>query len=283
MSYPDRIAECNRHDPALYAPFFVAGARVGLMRRDRIAALAGARGLERMKDGGARLAPEREDPAGRGEALNALTHEAAGRGLCAPPRGESFPVGRRFGEILCEVDRAGVELFGFPSWGVHMNGCVETASGPALWIPRRAAGMIVCPGALDNMVAGGQPAGVGVRENLAKEAGEEAGIPAELARRATPAGAVSYVRDGPHGARRTALFVFDLAVPADFAPRNRDGEVGSFALLPVAEVMRRVAETRAFKFDSALVLVDFFVRRGLIAPEDPDYLDVCAGLRRRIP
>lgn len=282
MSFLDRIAECNRHDPAPYAPFFVGGVRVGLMRRDSIAALAGAPGLERLPGGGARLAPEREDAASRTAALDALTHEAAGRGLCAPPRGESFPVGPRFGEALCEVDRAGVELFGFPSWGVHMNGHAETASGQALWIPRRAAGMLVCPGALDNMVAGGQPAGAGVRDNLAKEAEEEAGIPVELARRAAPAGAVSYVRDGPHGARRTVLFVFDLAVPADFAPRNRDGEVGSFALLPVADVMRRVSETRAFKFDSALVLIDFFVRRGLIAPEDPDYLDICAGLRRRI-
>lgn len=282
MSYPDRIAECNRHDPALYAPFFVGGAEVGFMRRDRIAALAGTRGLVRLSNGGARLASEREHAAACAEALNTLVREAADRGLCAPPRGESFPVGRRFGETLCEVDRAGVELFGFPSWGVHVNGCVKTASGLALWIPRRAAGMSVCPGALDNMVAGGQPAGVGVRENLAKEAAEEAGIPAELARSAAPAGAVSYVRDGPHGARRTALFVFDLAVPADFAPRNRDGEVGSFTLLPIAEVMRRVAETRAFKFDSALVLVDFFVRRGLITPEEPEYLDICAGLRRRI-
>lgn len=282
MSYPDRIAECNRHDPALYAPFCVGGAEVGLMRRDRIAALAEAPGLERLKAGGARLAPEREDAAARTEALNALTHEAAGRGLCPAPRGESFPVGRRFGETLCEVDRAGVELFGFPSWGVHMNGHVETASGLALWIPRRAAGMLVCPGALDNMVAGGQPAGVGVRETLAREADEEAGIPADLARRATPAGAVSYLRDGPHGARRTTLFVFDLAVPPDFIPRNRDGEVENFTLLPIAEVMRRVAETRTFKFDSALVLVDFFIRRGLIPPDSPQYPDICHGLRRSI-
>ncbi len=39
-------------------------------------------------------------------------------------------------------------------------------------------------------------------------------------------------------------------------------------------------DTDEFKFNCNLINIDFFLRHGLIAPEDPDYLDVLAGLRR---
>ena len=42
------------------------------------------------------------------------------------------------------------------------------------------------PGMLDNMVAGGQPAGLSLMENVVKEAGEEAGIPCAVAGTARP-------------------------------------------------------------------------------------------------
>jgi hypothetical protein len=45
----------------------------------------------------------------------------------------------------------------------------------------------------------------------------------------------------------------------------------------VAEIVR---DTRQFKFNCNLVLIDFFVRHGVIAPEHPDYLAICRGLRR---
>jgi hypothetical protein len=41
-----------------------------------------------------------------------------------------------------------------------------------------------------------------------------------------------------------------------------------------------VSETREFKFNCNLVLIDFFVRHGLVDPGRGDYLDIVAGLRR---
>ena len=282
MSFLDRIAECNRHDPTLYAPFCIGGTAVGRLRRDRLAMLAEApaRDLIVLSDRGAGLAPGLDDAAARGAALDEIVRFMSARGACDPWRDEPFLVGVRFGDEICRVDRAGIELFGFPARGVHVNGYVETETGLSLWIPRRSPAMLVCPGKLDSMAAGGHPAGAGVLETLAREADEEAGVPLALAKRAAPAGSVSYALDGPHGLKRSTLFVFDLAVPPDFTPVNRDGEVSDFALMPVEEVMRRIAETRDFKFDSALVAIDFFVRRGLVPPDRPDYAAICAGLRR---
>lgn len=73
-------------------------------------------------------------------------------------------------------------------------------------------------------------------QNVVKECGEEASIPLELARRAKPAGVVTYETLGPRGVGRDVLFVYDLELPEDFVPVPQDGEVEEFALMEIDEV-----------------------------------------------
>ncbi len=40
-----------------------------------------------------------------------------------------------------------------------------------MWIARRAHDKPTCPGMLDNFVAGGQPVGASLKDNVIKEAG----------------------------------------------------------------------------------------------------------------
>jgi 8-oxo-dGTP pyrophosphatase MutT (NUDIX family) len=133
---------------------------------------------------------------------------------------------------------------------------------------------------LDNFVAGGQPVGIGLMENVIKEAKEEAGVPPEIARRARPIGLVSYCQETPEGLKPDVLFDYDLELPPDFVPRNHDGEIAEFYLWPAEQVMEVTAETRDFKFNCNLVNIDFFVRHGLIPPDHPDYVDIVRGLHR---
>ena len=51
-------------------------------------------------------------------------------------------------------------------------------------------------------------------------------------------------------------------------------------LWPIARVAEIVRDTREFKFNCNLVIIDFLVRHGLIAPEYPEYLEIVKGLRR---
>ena len=44
--------------------------------------------------------------------------------------------------------------------------------------------------------------------------------------------------------------------------------------------MKTVAETREFKFNCNLIVIDFLIRHGLIGPERPDYIEIVEGLRR---
>ncbi len=53
--------------------------------------------------------------------------------------------------------------------------------------------------------------------------------------------------------------------PTDFSPRPADGEVESFELWPLTRALAVVRETDDFKFNVNLVLIDLFLRRGLIA------------------
>jgi len=60
---------------------------------------------------------------------------------------------------------------------------------------------------------------------------------------------------------------------------NTDGEVESFALWPIEEVLARVRAGEDFKFNVNLVVIDLAIRHGLIAPDDPDYQEIWQGLR----
>ncbi len=286
MSFLDRIREINRHDPEDFTPFVVESRRIGAVRNDRIELLLSATdAIVRAGDGS--LAFAADMAAGGPDAVaarNDAMADAAGRlseaGGIARLRGELYPAARRFGETPAFViDRAAVPFFGLRAWGVHLNGYARRDGALHMWVGRRAKDKPTYPGRLDNMVAGGQPAGLGLVENLVKECAEEADIPAALAGQARPAGAITYVQQAPEGLKPDVQFCFDLELPPDFVPRNTDGEIESFALWPIERVARTVAETREFKDNCNLVIIDFLIRHGIIPPDDPDYVALVSGLR----
>ena len=95
-----------------------------------------------------------------------------------------------------------------------------------------------------------------------------------------PVGAVTYLMENEVGIRDGVLFVYDLELPDDFAPKNRDGEVVEFQLMSAASIVERIRSTDDFKFDVNLVMLDFALRHALIPIDDPEYLAVASGLHR---
>lgn len=101
---------------------------------------------------------------------------------------------------LLRMERAAMIYFGVPSFGVHLNGYVRDANSgrpAAVWIARRSMSKATYPGLLDQMVAGGQPAGMSFQENIRKESEEEASLPPDVVRlglsaRHTPSTALQY-------------------------------------------------------------------------------------------
>jgi 8-oxo-dGTP pyrophosphatase MutT (NUDIX family) len=176
------------------------------------------------------------------------------------------------GSVLAQIDRGAIPSFGIQALGVHVNGLVQRADGLHVWIARRAMNKLLDPGKLDHIVAGGVPAGLSPAETLVKEAGEEAAIPPEVAALAVHVGAFGYAMERPEGLRRDWVHCYDLMLPEDFIPEAADGEVAGFELWPLARAFETVRDTDEFKFNVNLVLIDLFIRQGLIAGTEADSL-----------
>ncbi len=182
------------------------------------------------------------------------------------------------GPVLATLDRGALPAFGILADGVHLNGLVERADGTHLWVGRRASNKLLDPDKLDHLVAGGVAAGYDSRRTLEKEGWEECGLPTRLARAAVPVATIRYAMAREEGLRRDRLHCFDLVLPDGFRPVANDGEVAEFSLLPLEEAFALVRDTDRFKFNVNLVLIDLFLRRGLIDPASPEGMQLRKSL-----
>lgn len=212
-------------------------------------------------------------------------------------RDESYAVYGPKGTTLFTIERSAASLLGIAQYGAHLTAYVREPhpSDPTvpptykIWVPRRSDTKETYPGMMDNSVAGGLPAGESPLTCIIRECEEEASLPADLVRpRIRPAGTVSYFQiRGPRAGGETGLlepeveYVFDLDLSgADVTPKPSDGEAQDFRLMSVEEVRAAMAEGK-FKPNCALVLLDFFVRHGLLTTEDePDYVEIVSRLHR---
>lgn len=280
MALHDHIVTFNTHDLSGRRPFRIAGVQVGWVP-DSLA--------ERMKRWPQYFVISRDavtfrdalkDVEARSKALAEAAAAMVVQQALPRNRKELCPVMEYFGAPnLLRIDRAWLQAFGVTSYGVHINGFVDTSDGPDLWIGIRAQNREVAPGKLDNMVAGGLPVGLSLMENVVKEAAEEASVPEELAQQARPVGVVTYMMSNDAGLRRDMLFIYDLKLPDDFTPENADGEISGFLRWPARQALRVADESDEFKFNVSLTLIDFGIRHGLIAPDRPDYASLVRGLR----
>jgi hypothetical protein len=280
MSFRDHIVSCNNYDPARVVPLFAGRDRVGLLRHDNAAALRGFPDVFAVADDKVNLIAH-GDVAAVSRAVDAVVDALVVEKRIPKSRSETFDVAPRWGApVVFRLDRGAVPFFGTRAYGVHLNGYRSDASTLDLWVGRRAPNKSVAPDKLDNLVAGGIGNGHGLQETLLKEGEEEASIPRSWTGHAVPAGAVSYRMENELGIRDDVLFVFDLEMPADFVPKNQDGEIVHFELMPASAVLDRVRTSDDFKFNVNLVILDFALRHGILRPDDPEYLDVATGLHR---
>ncbi|KAK6540445.1 hypothetical protein TWF694_009240 [Orbilia ellipsospora] len=190
------------------------------------------------------------------------------------------------------MERCATPLFGVLTYGSHMTVYIPaTATTPMrIWVPRRAAGKATYPSMLDNTVAGGMGDGIDPFECIVKEAGEEASFSESYVRQhAKAVGFVSYfyVRHEEAGGEVGLLqpeveYCYDMIVGEDGPiPKPFDGEVAEHILMTVEEVEANL-RARKFKPNCAAVMLDFFVRHGILREDnDKDFLEIYSRLHRR--
>lgn len=205
-------------------------------------------------------------------------------------RGELYSVYGPDKELLFNMERSATPLFGVVTYGVHMTAYVRLGDTLKIWVPRRARGKQTYPGMLDNTVAGGISAGEKIFETLVRECDEEASLPEDVVRKgAKAAGAVTYffIRTKSAGGETNLLqpecqYVYDLELSEDVTPKPNDDEVEQFYLWTVEEV-KEAMRNGEFKPNTALVMLDFFIRHGVLTAEtEKDYAEINARLHRRL-
>src|SRR5690349_21035597 len=282
MSFLDHIAACNNADLGQFEPWYVGSVRAGFLHRDFLPMVAVRPDLFGHRDGGWYLEPSLDAPQKRTAAMRAFLLNLRERGLFGRHwREEPYKVSTDFNApLLLEMERAAVPWFGVRAYGPHMTGYVKKRDGLHIWVPRRSYEKPTFPGELDNTVAGGQPAGIGIRENLIKECHEEAAIPRKLAEQAKAVSIIAYWNQSGPQLKPDVMTCFDLELPDDFTLRANDGEVEAFELWPVRRVFETVRDSNQFKYNCNLVLIDFFVRHGFLGADDPDFVTIVTGLRQ---
>ena len=254
-----------------YEAFLVADQLVGWITPERAERLARWPEILRRSGRGIEMAPKLDTPESRTTALAVIAHTLSMETALTAWRDERYAVlagqNRR---PLFEIERSAARYFGIHTFAAHGNGLVGDADHWQMWLARRSAAKAIDPGLLDNLVGGGIASGSDAATTLVKEAWEEAGLPADAARRAKAAGFVDICRDQPDGLQRETIHVYDLWLSAEFEPANQDGEAVEHRLSS-ADALLPVLASDEITADASLVIVDFLLRHKHIVPGDPAF------------
>jgi 8-oxo-dGTP pyrophosphatase MutT (NUDIX family) len=193
--------------------------------------------------------------------------------------------------VFTHLQRFSHPLFGIISRGAHLTAYVNSPEGIKIWVPRRARHLFTYPGKLDSTVAGGIKATNTPVECILAESMEEASLPEDLVREGLRSvGTLTYMAlsDSPDSREKglvhpDVVYLFDLELPSHVVLKPNDDEVEQFYLITVDEV-KEALFNQEFKTNSAVVMIDFFVRHGIITPENElDYVEITSRLHRRLP
>ena len=268
----DRLLQtAYRADSDGFLPFSVGSEVVGWLRPLFAKTLqTWPQTFEHDSAGAVRLREDLDNEPKRSRALALVVRDLAKTGLITGWRDELYPVrsGISTDDVpLFHLERAAARPFGITSYAVHVNGIVETEgqrAAPAIWIARRSLSKPIDPGMLDNMIGGGVPAGLGVRDALVKEAWEEAALTPQQVAAIKPGRRLRIRREVPEGLQSEMIFVHDLVLPEHVMPRNQDGEVSEFKLLSATRVIDLLRRGDQITADASLVTLDWLDRRGLL-------------------
>lgn len=191
------------------------------------------------------------------------------------------------------IERSGACLFGVVTYGIHLVGYVPdsiTGKPSHIWVPQRSLSKPTHPGMLDNTVAGGIGYPYSREETVIKECEEEAGLTADYVMANTiSTGVVTYffrkraVTDHEDGVFQPEVeYLYEMKMDKNTIPRPADGEVEKFILMSIDDVKLNIAAGK-FKYNTALVTLEFLIRHGFItAKDDDDYIELIARMHRKL-
>lgn len=279
MNYIDHIKNLNNFREEKHIPLMIDNKQVGYIRDDNRAYIL-SHSLFKEENGAIVIDKQFNTFESRNRVLDIFAKQAFADGKSNKYMNELYPIIETpTSKPLALVDRSVSTMLGLISFGQHLNGYVYKEGKMHMWIARRSYTKGYHAGKLDHIVAGGFPYGISAKDNLLKECDEEANIDEVLAREIKNVGFISYKHEYARGGKKDIVYCYDIELPQDFVPTCNDGEVEEFYLMPIEEVMSIVQNSNDFKDNCNLVLIDFFIRHGLIDSDFEDYIELGFGLK----
>ena len=242
--------------PAHLIALHIAGAHVGDVQPEVARFVAGRIDGFVLNQGVLAIADDTLSIGARTALLADAANHLRAAGLIAGWRDENLGVGT---PALATVERAACRPLGITTTAVHLN---AYAGADTLLVARRAAHKQIDPGLWDNLVGGMVPAGESLRDALAREAFEEAGL--QLDRVELQRGRWFQMRRPvAEGLQSEVIHVYDGLLLAGAFVQNQDGEVDAIERRTVDEVINAI-ENDEFTLESALVTLESVTRRARI-------------------
>lgn len=179
---------------------------------------------------------------------------------CTKPR-TKFSQINKFGlNEVFRIERALLSMFGFPAYGVHMNGWKIKNGGFQFLMAKRSKNVRNFMGLYDNLVGGGQPSDISIIENLKKESLEEANLNNDQLSNVKFSTPIKYVHTQNNNFSPAVIFSYDLEITHLNSIKNNDGEIESFHYFTTFEIFELLSK-KLIKPNCILPILDFLVKR----------------------
>lgn len=278
--FADLLRARNTFTLADFLPVYVVGQQIGFVHRKYKVAVVALSPAIRSTQKGVVVDAAKDDYATLTQFFQTLNDALVQKGLLTPSHpGEMYRVtAARFSEPLFEMARYAAFFWGIRIFGVHLNGLVQQGKGQiGMWYAQRSKNRYA-PGKFDHLVCGGQPSAITLRDNLCKEAYEEAKMPYALTRQAIGVGVVSSWEQRGYFLCRFTPVMFDLWLPETFEPISLDGSSSAFGTLSLTHLLQQPEMLFSFKSSCQPVLISLLLRHGYLQPDAEHYMEICIRL-----
>ena len=163
MSYLEKINACNTFDIHQFIPVILNQQTIGWTYPSFAKALTQWPDIFKVEPKQVSIIAKYDNPQTLSSLLAPIFQTLHQNHIIDSWVGEDYSVVQTFGEpAQFYIERAATTYLGIRSFGVHVNGLVKTKKGLHVWIATRARDKPFWPGKYDQIVAGGQPAHLGL-------------------------------------------------------------------------------------------------------------------------
>lgn len=213
-------------------------------------------------------------PSDWSNSLDVLARALRAQGHVGPWRNEALAVRGPDGQVWARLERGLVRVLGVATQAVHLLGwsgevppVLHAGANPqvprgvaqqaSMWVQQRALNKPNDPSMWDTLMGGMVPASDSLKEALARETWEEAGLQIDQLHGLRYGGQLRIERPSADG-QGTGYMVelidwFEAALPEGLQPSNQDGEVAQFGNWPLPALMQRL-QSGDFTLEASLVL-----------------------------